>query len=178
VRQIRIVPYDSRWPDQFGEEANELAAIFGQEFAAIHHIGSTAVPGLWAKPIIDVLVEVRDVETLDGFDQKMTERGCVPKGEFGIPGRRFFIGGNEERRTHHIHMFEVGGPEPERHLNFRDYLIAHSEEARVYGRLKQELAREFRHDIESYAAGKEAFIKEVERKAVLWTRRRRAPGSS
>jgi GrpB-like predicted nucleotidyltransferase (UPF0157 family) len=171
LRRITVVPYDARWPDLFQEEAYELAAIFGEEVVAIHHIGSTAIPGIHAKPIIDILVEVQDIERVDAFNQEMTERGYLPKGEFGIRGRRFFIMGTEESRTHHVHVFQTSDAEFERHLAFRDYLRAHPEEAEAYGRLKQELARRFPHDIDSYMAGKDDLIKEMERKAKAWKNR-------
>jgi len=170
-RIIEVVPYDRRWPDRFSEEAEALEEVFGMEIVAIHHVGSTAIPGIRAKPIIDVLVEVRDLGRIDGFASEMSARGYIPKGEFGIPGRRFFIKGSETERTHHIHVFESGHPAAERHLAFRDYLRAHPEAARAYGNLKAELATEFRHDIEGYMAGKDAFIKEIERKATAWKRR-------
>lgn len=171
LRRITVVPYDARWSDLFQEEADELTAMFGGEVVAIHHIGSTAIPGIHAKPIIDILVEVQDIERIDAFNQEMAERGYVPKGEFGIRGRRFFIKGTEESRTHHVHVFQTGDAEFERHLVFRDYLRAHPEEAQAYSRLKQELARRFPNDIDSYMAGKDDLIKATERKARAWKSR-------
>jgi GrpB-like predicted nucleotidyltransferase (UPF0157 family) len=168
TRLIEVVPYDPHWPARFQEEADELAAIFGEDVVEIHHIGSTAIPGIHAKPIIDVLVEVQDIGGIDALNYAMIERGYLPKGEFGIHGRRFFIKGTEEDRTHHIHMFQTGNPEFERHLAFRDYLRAHPEEAEAYSRLKQELARRFPHDADSYMDGKNDWIKETERKAKAW----------
>ncbi|MGD2176345.1 MAG: GrpB family protein [Anaerolineae bacterium] len=170
-RPITVVTHDARWSDLFQEEANGLGAILGQEVVAIHHIGSTAIPGIYAKPIIDILVEVQDIERIDTFNRDMIERGYVPKGEFGIRGRRFFIKGTEESRTHHVHVFQTGNPEFERHLEFRDYLRAHPEEAQAYSRLKQELARRFPHDIDSYTAGKDDLINKLERKAKAWKNR-------
>jgi GrpB-like predicted nucleotidyltransferase (UPF0157 family) len=171
VRHIEVVPHDPRWRELFEEEADQLDAIFGAEVVAIHHIGSTAIPNISAKPIIDILVEVQRIERIDAFNREMIERGYLPKGEFGISGRRFFIKGDEEQRSHHIHIFQAGNPEMERHLAFRDYMIAHPEEAEAYSLLKQELAREFPHDAERYMAGKNDFIKEIERKALAWKKR-------
>jgi GrpB-like predicted nucleotidyltransferase (UPF0157 family) len=170
TRRIEVVPYNPQWLELYEAEVEVLAAIFGEEMVAAHHIGSTAIPGILAKPIIDVLVEVRNIDRIDRFNRKMIARGYVPKGEFGIPGRRFFIKGTEESRSHHIHVFQVGSPEFERHLAFRDYLRAHPAEARAYSRLKDELARRFPHDIDGYAAGKDDFIKEIERRAEAWKR--------
>lgn len=172
MRVIEVVPHDSRWRALFEREASELIEIFRAEVVAIHHVGSTAIPNISAKPIIDVLVEVRDIERIDDFNREMIDRGYLPKGEFGISGRRFFIKGNEEQRSHHIHVFQVGHPAIERHLAFRDYMVAHPEEATAYSRLKEKLARKFPHDIEGYMAGKDDFIKGVDGKAQAWKKRR------
>lgn len=168
IRQVKVVPYDPDWPRSFRAEANELEAIFGQEVVAIHHIGSTAIPNVSAKPIIDILMEVKQIDKIDEFNETMRQSGHLSKGEAGIPGRRFFIKGDELYRTHHIHAFQTGHPDVERHLNFRDYMIAHPQEAQAYGHLKQELARQFPADIEGYMAGKDGLIKEIDRKAKAW----------
>ena len=168
VRKIEVVPYDPDWPNLFKIEADRIIAVFGPEVVAIHHVGSTAIPNICAKPIIDVLVEVQDIEKIDDFNEEMVRQGYRPQGEFGIPGRRFFIKGDDATRTHHIHMFQTGNPEIERHLSFRDYMIAHPEEAQAYSRLKEELSQRFPHDIEGYVAGKDGLIKEIDRKAKAW----------
>jgi GrpB-like predicted nucleotidyltransferase (UPF0157 family) len=168
ARQIKVVPYHPNWSELFEAEADELTAILGQEVVAIHHIGSTAIPGISAKPIIDMLVEVHDIEKIDDFNEEMIQLGYQPKGEFGIPGRRFFIKGGDATRTHHVHVFQTGNPEVERYLDFRDYMTAHPEEAQAYGRLKAQLAQKFPEDIDSYMEGKDRFIKEIDRKAQAW----------
>jgi len=170
IRKIEVVPYDPDWSRLFKVEADEIASFFGREVVAIHHIGSTAIPGIRAKPIIDMLVEVQEIEKTDAFNEEMAKRGYQPKGEFGIAGRRFFIKEDEVNRTHHIHVFQNGHPRIEQYLDFRDYMIAHPEEARAYSELKEELAQRFPHDIESYMAGKDSFIKEIDSKARAWRR--------
>ena len=165
ARKIKVVPHDPNWSKLFKVEADEIAAILGQEVVAVHHIGSTAIPGISAKPIIDILVEVHDIKKIDDFNKEMIELGYQPKGEFGIPGRRFFIKGGDATRTHHIHMFQTGDTEVERHLDFRDYMMAHPEEAQAYSRLKVQLAQKFPEDIDGYMEGKDGFIKEIDRKA-------------
>jgi GrpB-like predicted nucleotidyltransferase (UPF0157 family) len=173
--KVRVVPPDPGWPAEFAAEAGRVRAALGGMTAAVHHIGSTAVPGLWAKPIIDLLLEVEALEALDARAPALTGLGYEALGEFGIPGRRYFRKNSAAGvRTHQIHAFARGGAEGERHLAFRDYLIAHPEVARAYGRLKQRLAAAHPDDLEAYMDGKDPFIKEHEAKAVRWSRRTRA----
>ena len=100
VRRIEVVPYNARWPILFEEEADSIASIFGHEVVAIQHIGSTAIPNLRARSIIDILVEIHNIEKIDDFNEKLRQLGYLPKGEFGIAGRRFIIRGDEINRTH------------------------------------------------------------------------------
>jgi len=167
-RTIEVAPYDPGWVREFEREAAQWRDVLGDEIVAVHHVGSTAIPGLAAKPIIDLLVVVRNIERVDDLDAEMTARGYLPRGEYGIPGRRYFIKGTEIHRTHHIHVFGIGNPDIPRHLEFRDYVIAHSEVAREYGRLKEELAAAHPHDIDAYIAGKDGFIKDVQARAHAW----------
>jgi GrpB-like predicted nucleotidyltransferase (UPF0157 family) len=168
VRTIEVVPYAVEWRAAFRAAAEELVSIWGEEVVAVHHVGSTAVSGLQAKPIIDLLVEVRDIERIDAYDPEMLRRGYQPKGEAGIPRRRFFVKGGDESRTHHVHAFPTGHERIPRFLAFRDYLRTHPDDAQAYGALKVELARRFPHDIEGYMAGKDDLIQELERKAQAW----------
>jgi len=168
IRKIEVVPYDPRWPGMYRAEAARIAAIFGSEIIAIHHIGSTSVPGLNAKPIIDLMPLVRHIERVSNFDSAMIQLGYEPLGENSIPGRRYFVRGGDINRTHHVHTYQPDNPEVARHLDFRDYLIAHPQEARRYARIKEKLARQFPHDIDGYMAGKDAFIKEMIQKAHQW----------
>ena len=168
ARKVEVVPHNPNWPMLFQSEAGKLAAILGEEVLAIHHIGSTAIPDMSAKPIIDILVAVHHIAKIDGFNEKMMRLGYQPKREFGISGRRFFIKGRDSVRTHHVHVFQAGNPEILRHLSFRDYLIAHLKEAQAYGHLKEDLAGMFPDDIESYIEGKESFLQEIDRKARAW----------
>lgn len=166
------MPHSPGWDAEFRAEAERLRAVLGEEVVAVHHVGSTAIPGISAKPIIDILLAVRQVERLDDFGPEMAGLGYEGRGEFGLPGRRFFAKTTDGSRTHHIHAYTTGSPELERHLAFRDFMISHPENARAYGRLKESLAKEFPTDIEGYMDGKDAFIKEMEREALAWRRSR------
>ncbi len=161
--------YDPAWQGAFEAEADEIARALGDIVVALHHIGSTAIPGIYAKPIIDMLLEVDEIGRLDDRSAALERLGYEAMGEFGIPGRRYFHKEDASgTRTHHVHAFQADSPEIERHLAFRDYMIAHPEAARQYGALKRRLAREHPDDIEAYMDGKDPFIKEHEAGALAW----------
>lgn len=166
-RKVTVEEYSTDWKKQFDEEAILLQKIFGLEIQMIHHIGSTSVNGLSAKPIIDMMPVVRDITKIDSYNDAIIAIGYEPKGENGLPGRRYFQKGGDNR-THHVHIYEIGNPEIERHLAFRDYLRLHSDIAKEYGDLKVGLAKLFPYDIEAYINGKEKLAKEIEQKAIHW----------
>jgi len=171
MRKVEVVPHNPQWRDAFEAEARRVAAALGENAAAIHHIGSTAIPNIYAKPVIDMLVEVRDITGLDGQSSAMESLGYEVMGEFGIAGRRYFRKETPEGiRTHQIHAFEAGWPEAERHLAFRDYMIAHPGDALMYSELKRKLAAEHPLSIDRYMDGKDAFIKEIDQRAARWAR--------
>ncbi|MEJ7860479.1 MAG: GrpB family protein [Pyrinomonadaceae bacterium] len=143
MKKVEVVPHNPRWRNAFEAEAKHIGAALGENVAAIHHIGSTAIPGIYAKPVIDLLVEVGNITEVDERSSVVEAFGYEAMGEFGIPGRRYFRKDNQEGiRTYQIHVFEVGSAQLDRHLAFRDYLIAHPEEARKYSELKRKLAKE------------------------------------
>ncbi|TQR44301.1 GrpB family protein [Paenibacillus popilliae] len=165
---VIVTKYNENWSLMFEDEARKIKAIFGDVLIDIHHIGSTSVPGLPAKPIIDLMPVVKDIEKIDAFNEQMTELGYECMGEFGMKGRRYFRKGGDHR-THHVHVFQTDNKEDiQRHLAVRDYLRAHPEEAAQYGGLKERLARQYPDDIEAYMDGKDSFVKNLERKAVDW----------
>jgi GrpB-like predicted nucleotidyltransferase (UPF0157 family) len=167
LREVVIVAHDPAWAKQFREESLRIAEVFGHELLSIHHIGSTSIPGLSAKPIIDIMPVVRDISKVEAFNAGMIELGYTPMGEHGIAGRRHFVKGGDVR-THHVHTYEPDNPEVQRHLDFRDYLIAHGEEALHYAQLKSRFAEEHRYDLEAYTKAKAPFIQAVLAKARAW----------
>lgn len=169
MRKVVVTVYNDQWSSSFKEEAEKLREIFGSGLIEIHHIGSTAVKGLKAKPIIDIMPVVRDINEIDRFNLAMEDIGYVAKGENGIPRRRYFQKGGDNR-THHVHVYELGNLEIERHLAFRDYLRMHPEAVKAYGDLKEELAKRFPFDITSYIKGKERLAIDIEQKAIEWYR--------
>ena len=169
-REVRVVPHDPAWTEKFEAEAATLRSVLGDEAISVHHIGSTSVPDLAAKPTIDVLIEARKIEEVDDFDKAMSEEGYEPWGEYDVPGRRFFTKNRGTSRITNVHVFEAGNPEVERHLVFREYLIQNPEAASAYGTLKNNLAEKFPTDIRAYMDGKDAFIKQTEKEALSWNR--------
>lgn len=167
MRKVGVVEHTKDWKRLFEEEAKLIREIFASEIVAIHHIGSTSVAGLAAKPIIDILPVVRDIEKIETYNNQMIALGYTPKGEYGLPGRRYFQKGGDNR-THHVHMYEAGNDEIERHLAFRDYLRQHPQAVKEYGALKVELAKRFPYDISAYIDGKDSFVSEMEQKAIRW----------
>ncbi|ARF16242.1 GrpB family protein [Sporosarcina ureae] len=170
--KVEVVEYDNKWPELFKNESQKIAKIFKEELVHIHHIGSTSVEGLPAKPIVDIMPVVKSIENVDAFTMAMNKIGYEALGEFGIAGRRYFRKG-ENLRTHQIHVFQQDNHHDiDRHLAVRDYLRAHREECKLYGDLKKKLAVAFPDDIESYIDGKNSFVKEMERKALCWYKTR------
>lgn len=162
--EVKVVPYDPKWTAYFDEEKQRLKRVLGANCLAIHHIGSTSVPGLSAKPIIDMIPVVKQIAEVKEAISSMEELGYTYKGEFGVPFRRFFKKFEGNTVTHHAHIYEIGNPEIERHLLFRDWMRSHTADAKAYENLKKDLAKQFPRDIIGYCHGKEAFISAIENK--------------
>lgn len=165
AQHVIVEPYNPLWPLLYEREEKLIRRILKDNLVSIHHIGSTSVPGLAAKPIIDIMPVVRALDAVDPLSHEFEEIGYVYMGEFGIPRRRYLRKGGDEG-THQIHIFQVGDDDNIlRHLFFRDYLIAHRCVADEYARLKK-LALRFPYDIEGYSDCKDSFVKKVERAAL------------
>lgn len=169
--KLEVLPYDALWPVYFEKERDALENCLGGIIYQAHHIGSTAVEGLAAKPIIDIILEVTSLEALDNASPLLESMGYEAMSEFGISRRRYFRKGGFNR-THQIHAFKAGDPHVLRHLVFRDYLKNFSNVRREYGELKLRLAAGCRGDLEAYCDGKDAFVKHHEAKALEWASRR------
>ncbi|NMM51766.1 GrpB family protein [Paenibacillus aquistagni] len=169
-RNIVVTDYDEHWVSLFEQEAAILRDIFKDELLDIHHIGSTSVPRLKAKPIIDILPVVKDIARVDDYNESMINIDYEPMHEFGIQGRRYFRKGGINR-THQLHVFQFDNTyEIERHLAVRDYLRTHQEDMIAYGDLKEQLAALHPADIEGYCDGKDEFVKALEKRALEWKR--------
>ncbi|MEK6734215.1 MAG: GNAT family N-acetyltransferase [Pseudomonadota bacterium] len=161
-RYIEVVAYNPDWPLAFEAEAVKIKQALGNNCIEIHHIGSTSVPGLAAKPIIDMMPVVRDLGAVNNL--AMEALGYEAKGGDGIPFRSYFTKG-KDLRTHNVHIFEQGNLEIERHLNFRDWMCNNPVDKEAYAELKNHLAEKFPNDIKSYRIDKDEFIANIDAKA-------------
>ena len=178
MRTIEVVDYRPEWEKMFQEEEKKIRKILGKNCIAVYHIGSTSVRGLPAKPIIDIMPVVKDISLVDAHDPEFRALGYDCRGEFGIPGRRFYAKGGDQR-THHIHIFEKSSEaDIKRHLAVRDYLRSHPDTAREYAELKKSLAARYPHDNDGYCDGKDAYMKELEQKALKWQEEQEAGDTS
>lgn len=165
--KIYMVPYDPQWDIAFEAEATNISDALGSVLIAIHHVGSTAIPRICAKPIIDILVEADEIGHLDELTSAMEALGYEAMGEYGIPERRYFRKSDSAGvRTHHVHAYTAGSYGVQRLLAFRDYLITHPAEADEYSALKLKLTQLYPEDRTVYQEGKDAFLKRQKQK--LW----------
>lgn len=166
MRILTVVDYDEMWPTLFENERTLLQMTLGKVISRIHHIGSTSVPGLSAKPVIDILIEVANLEGLDSLNQAMEGVGYTVRGENGILNRRYFTkGGNQ--RSHHIHAFTTGDAQIIKHLAFRDYLIKHNDVAIQYALMKKSAMLLCENDSHRYSIYKADFIQKHLRMALI-----------
>jgi GrpB-like predicted nucleotidyltransferase (UPF0157 family) len=167
--RIRLVPHNPNWQLEFKRESMRLTRLMGANLLGIHHIGSTAIPGILAKPIIDILLVVQDLDRLELQGAAIAAEGYLALGEHGIVGRRYFVKrGADGERTHHMHAYRQGSAEIARHIDFRDYLIAHPAEAARYSTLKQALAAQFAENRVAYQNGKDALARELDAASLAW----------
>lgn len=162
-----VVPHDPAWASAFEVEARQLEAALGTNCLRLHHIGSTAISGIFAKPIIDILGVVQRLERLDAVAGSLEALGYEAMGAYGIDGRRYFRKQDETgRRTHHMHVFEAGSPHIERHLAFRDYLRHHPEIAAEYSAKKLGILEAD----QLYQETKDRYVSRLEAVALAWYR--------
>ena len=154
---IKIVPYNPDWEVTFGLLRDFVAPALGDIVLTVEHVGSTAVPGLAAKPIIDMDVVVASVEDVPRAVHRLESLGYRPEGDLGIAGREAFRAPNG-LPEHHLYVCVVDNPELRRHILFRDYLRNHPKEAKVYAELKMALAEQFIDAREAYTHGKSEFV--------------------
>ncbi len=166
---IEVVPYDHRWPVQFAEWQRRLRNALGGAAGRIEHIGSTAVPGLAAKPVIDIQVGVRDVENEPSYVPPIAALAVALQSR--EPGHRYFRPAGTAPRTVQIHVYQVGSIQERDHLLFRDHLRTHAPARDAYAQMKREAADRYRDDRIAYNEAKTAFILDELERARQWARR-------
>lgn len=161
---VFLSAYHQIWPGLFEEEKQLLLKLLGEDILEVAHIGSTAVPGLAAKPIIDVAAAVEDLAVVKGFIEPLSREDYEYKGEYGLPGRLLFVKG-APRNTHHLHVVEQLSEHWRVWLAFRDYLREHPAEVEHYAAFKKDLAKRYKDDRPAYTRGKSDYVAEVLKKA-------------
>jgi len=164
---VVIVEYDPRWPKMYDAEAALIRRAMGDRLVAIEHVGSTAVPGLAAKPIIDIMAGVRALADAEACIGSLEVEGYdyVPQHEGAMPERRYFDRTGASGRTVHLHVVETTSDFWNRHILFRDHLRAHPETAEEYAALKRRLAGIHAAQRDAYTEGKTPFIRSIEERA-------------
>lgn len=169
-RTIEVVDYDPVWPEAFAAISRAVAAALGPLALRIEHVGSTSVPGLGAKPIIDLDVVIESPRLLPLVVEALGTLGYSHEGDGGIPGREAFRrngstapedGSGRAWPDHHLYVCARGSEELRRHLRFRDYLRSHPDDASRYESLKRDLPHRYPNDIDSYVGGKSAFVERI-----------------
>lgn len=167
TKHVVVVPYDEKWKDDFIKIRSELRAALGDLALRIEHVGSTSVEGLSAKPIIDIDVVIDEAD-FDAAAAALAGIGYEHQGDLGIAGREAFrYEGKEHLREHHLYVCPEDSPELKRHLAFRDYLRAHGDAVKEYGRIKEEGARLYPYDIDRYIKHKSPWIERIYREIGL-----------
>lgn len=162
TKHVVVLPYDENWAHAFRDIEAELKAALGSLAKRIEHVGSTSVPGLWAKPIIDIDTVIENRSLLDRVIRALETAGYRHEGDLGIPGREAFAyEGKTHLMKHHLYVCAEDSRELKRHLAFRDYLRAHPEAVNEYGRVKREAAALYPYDIDGYIAHKSPFIAKI-----------------
>lgn len=166
--KVMVVPYDPEWPGLFSQVGAALRTALGETARRIDHIGSTSIPGLDAKPIIDIQIAVAAFEPLEAYRVPLESLGYVYRADNPARTKRYFREAPGQRRTH-IHVRRLGSWAEQFALLFRDYLRLHAEDAKQYASLKHQLAEQYGEDRQGYTEAKAPFIWEIMMKADRWS---------
>lgn len=167
-RDMRVIPYDAAWSVAYENEKNLLVGLFGNLIVDIQHFGSTAIAGMSAKPVIDIMIVVQDVAAVDGYNDTMVENGYLIRGENGIRGRRYFVKLNPDdsgNHSHHVHVYQQGNPHIADELMFRDYLGLDHDAFLEYERTKLEASARFYYSPNEYVDAKQECVMRIMAKA-------------
>ena len=163
---VQLVPYQPGWHKCFHEESERLRSALGHHVVHIEHVGGTAIPGMDAKAIIDIMVAVQSIADARPFEQALTPLGYLHQKANDLPGRLYFVKRRSDGRpTHHLNLTGIGSDCWRDHVSFRDYLRSHPEARVEYQRLKRDLAQRYSHDRPAYTEGKAGFVQKTLRLA-------------
>jgi len=167
---VELHPHSPLWAQMASAETARLKTALGEMLITVHHIGSTAIPGIMAKPIVDMMPLVSDLAALDAKEEAVRALGYKWYGEFGLLGRRYcsLTDPSSGRRLFQLHCYRIDDPQIARHLAFRDYLRARPALAREYEAEKIRAAGVVSHDVNAYNDEKNDWIKRVEKDALDW----------
>jgi|SRR5690554_3258571 len=163
--KVMLSPYNEKWKKLYNKEEKLLRAALGDLIIDIQHVGSTSIPGLIAKPIIDIAIGVNTLETGEKCIVPLGRIGYEYKQDAGIPGRHFFAKGSKDCRTRYLHIEQINSQIWKNHIYFRDYLRKHNYLVYEYARLKVKIADKYKDDRETYTLEKSVFIQKVMEKA-------------
>lgn len=162
---VAVYPYDEEWPIEFEKEKKILEGILKDFDVEIEHVGSTSIPGLSAKPIIDIAIGVKDKKTLFEIEPIMAEAGYDILNDYETKGEILARKGPPECRTHYIHMQLIGSEYWDEFMYFKRYMLEHPEEIKKYEDLKKDLSSRYAEERKKYTAGKNEYISEILEKA-------------
>ena len=170
---VKLVTHQDKWDNEAKRTIKELKDLLGDTAIDIQHIESTAIASIHAKPIIDIAVGIYNLSDIMPYIDVLGKNGLIFRGE-DVPNQVLFVIGDFEKdfRTHHIHVVKWNGTEWNNYINFRDYLNAFPEKARIYDELKQELAIRFPKERRQYTEGKQQLIDKLLKEAGLWRDKR------
>ncbi len=173
-RAVVVEEWSPHWAEQYAQAAAQLHKLLGDALASLHHIGSTAVPGMAARPTLDLLGVANDLDRIEARDVHLLMHGWQPRGESGIPGCRSYSKGGAGRPSHRLRIYAAGHPEIDDHLALVAYLNAHLDEADAYAAHKRALAAQHPWSIEEYRAGREPLRRALGARARAWFRSQQA----
>jgi GrpB-like predicted nucleotidyltransferase (UPF0157 family) len=165
---VRIVDYDPAWPALAEAELRRIEAALGGTAVRLEHVGSTAVPGLASKPILDLQLSVDSLQPRERYVKPLERLGYLYVPDPESPDYHFFARPPQRPRTHHLHVCESGSDHEVRHVAVRDFLRVHPDEVTRYAALKRQVVARHPHDRLAYIAGKDAYVTALERRALTW----------
>jgi GrpB-like predicted nucleotidyltransferase (UPF0157 family) len=167
--EVELLPHNPAWAEIAAREAERLKAALGDNLQIVHHIGSTAIPGIAAKPIVDLMPIVGDLGALDAARPAVEALGYVWRGEFGLEGRRYCVLSDADgKRLVQAHCYQADSPQIARHLDYRDYMRAHPDQAAAYEAEKRRAAALHPYDSLAYNGEKGDWIQAAEKRAAAW----------